>query len=59
VQKNSVLNIFTEGSVDNPHITLDGGTGLVAYASGIAKSSMYCSRKELEGDGKLVPSNKT
>jgi hypothetical protein len=59
VQKISVLNVFTEGSQDNPHNTLDEGAGLVAYASGIAKSSMYCSRKEMEGDGKLVPSNKT
>lgn len=48
-----------ESSEENPHITLDEGTDLVAYASGISKSSMYCSRKELGGDGKLVPSNKT
>jgi hypothetical protein len=44
-----VLNVFTEVSEDNPNITLDEGTGLVAYASGIAKCSMYCSRKESNG----------
>lgn len=40
-----VLNVFIESSEDNPHITLDEGTDVVAYASGISKSSMYCSRK--------------
>jgi hypothetical protein len=54
-----VLNVFTEGGEDNPHITLDEGTGIVIYASEIAKYSMYCSRKELESDGKLLSSNKT
>jgi hypothetical protein len=29
--------VFTEGSEDNLHITLDEGAALVAYASGIAK----------------------
>jgi hypothetical protein len=48
-----VLNVFTEVNEDNPHITLDEGTSLVANATGIAKASVYHSRKELKSDGNL------
>jgi hypothetical protein len=43
------LNVFTEVNEDNPNITFDEETDLVVYASGIAKSSIYSSRKESHG----------